>query len=117
VRARGLDRSVHGEDALDVVDELAVAAGDAIEEREKPWTVAPRPDGGDFGLIVFLYVRPRLPGREVNDALRRVQLPRIGVPLIDSCREPSIRPGQALDSRDCLAAQSVHDCLRSGLPS
>jgi hypothetical protein len=81
------------EDALDVGDKFSIAAGDAIEEGDKSRTVAPRPDGGDFGLIVLRYVRPRPPGREIYDAIRRVQLPWVGVPLIDSCCEPSVGTG------------------------
>ena len=59
--------------------------------------------------VVFRNMGPRAAGREVDDALRRVQLPRIGVPLVDGCREPSIGPGQAFDSINCLGAG---DCAR-----
>src|ERR1700678_1144341 len=86
---------------------LAIASGDAVEEGEETCTIAPGPDGGDFRDVVFGNVRPRPPGREIYDAIRRVQLPGISVPLVDRRGDAAIREGEALDGRDGLCACQI----------
>src|ERR1700733_13872704 len=99
------------ENPLDVGDELAIASGDAVEEGEETWTIAPGPDGGDFRDVVFGNVRPRPPGREIYDAIRRVQLPGISVPLVYCRGDAPISEGEALDRRNSLRAGQARSDL------
>jgi hypothetical protein len=85
-------------DALQVVDELLIAAGDPMQEREPCRRAITRRHRRDLGDEIRRIVRLHLTGLQVDDAGLRVEEPDVGVP--GRCRhgKRAVCLGEALDT-------------------
>ena len=80
-------------------DQFGVIAGHLLQERFPDWCWMRfvRRDGCNFRQIgVGSMVRP-LTCAQIDNPARRVEQPRIAIPLIYRGRQATIRPGQSLD--------------------
>jgi hypothetical protein len=80
-------------------DQFDVAPGHSSQEcpPEWCWMRFVRGDGGNFRQIGLGSMDRQLTCAQIDNAVGRVEQPRIAIPLIYRGRQATIRPGQSLD--------------------
>src|SRR5262245_16752576 len=93
-------------------NQLLVVTSDAAQECVPCWTLAARRSRSRLGGIVVDPGRPHRAGAQVDYSGRRIEEPRICVPLVGCCSESPIGFGEPSNGRNGLSARDSHPNAR-----